>query len=69
MLIGDADHDAGIGDDFHRLRDTLHDNPDCHLEIGYSEALAHLVYAGADRPRKSCDSDCPKGLWENQDER
>jgi starch synthase len=48
VLIGDADHDAGIGDDFHRLRDTLHDNPDCHLEIGYSEALAHLVYAGAD---------------------
>ena len=26
----------------------LNDNPDCHLEIGYDEELAHLIYAGAD---------------------
>jgi len=24
------------------------DNPDCHLEIGFDEGLAHLIYAGAD---------------------
>jgi starch synthase len=48
VLIGDADHDGGIIDRFRRLKDTLNDNPDCHLEIGYREDLAHLVYAGAD---------------------
>jgi starch synthase len=48
VLIGYADHDDGIGDDFRRLQDSLNDNRDCHLEIGYREDLAHLVYAGAD---------------------
>jgi len=26
----------------------LHDSPDCHLEIGFNDDLAHLIYAGAD---------------------
>jgi starch synthase len=26
----------------------LNNSPDCHLEIGYHEELAHLIYAGAD---------------------
>ena len=26
----------------------LNDNPDGHLEIGFDEGLAHLIYAGAD---------------------
>ena len=29
-------------------KDYLNANSDCHLEIGYREELAHLVYAGAD---------------------
>ena len=26
----------------------MNESPDCHLEIGYDEELAHLIYAGAD---------------------
>jgi starch synthase len=44
VLIGDAHYHDGITDHFWHLKD----NPDCHLEIGYREDLAHLVYAGAD---------------------
>jgi glycogen synthase len=31
-------------------KDYLNANSDCHLEIGYREELAHLIYAGADLP-------------------
>ena len=48
VLLGDAFHDNGISSHFWHLKNHLNDNPDCHLEIGYSEELAHLVYAGAD---------------------
>src|SRR5215468_1214915 len=48
VLIGDANHHDGINAHFWHLKDYLGDNPDCHLEIGYCEDLAHLVYAGAD---------------------
>jgi starch synthase len=48
ILIGDAHYHDGITDHFGQLKDYLNDNPDCHLEIGYREDLAHLVYAGAD---------------------
>ena len=48
LLIGDANHHDGINAHFRHLRDYLNDNPDCHLEIGYREDLAHLIYAGAD---------------------
>ena len=26
----------------------MNDNADCHMEIGFNEQLAHLIYAGAD---------------------
>jgi starch synthase len=48
VLIGDAHHHDGISDHFWQLKHSLNDNPDCHLEIGYREDLAHLIYAGAD---------------------
>jgi starch synthase len=48
VLIGDAHHHDGINGHFWGLKDELNDNPDCHLEIGYREELAHLIYAGAD---------------------
>jgi starch synthase len=48
VLIGDANHHGGINAHFWHLKGHLGDNPDCHLEIGYREGLAHLVYAGAD---------------------
>ena len=48
ILLGDAHHHDSIGDHFRHLKNHLNDNPDCHLEIGYREDLAHLVYAGAD---------------------
>ncbi len=48
VLIGDANHHNGINGHFWHLKHYLNDNPDCHLEIGYQEELAHLVYAGAD---------------------
>jgi starch synthase len=48
VLLGDAVHENGISSHFRRLKHDLNDNPDCHLEVGYSEELAHLVYAGAD---------------------
>jgi starch synthase len=48
VLLGDANHHNGISSHFCHLKRYLNDNPDCHLEIGYQEELAHLVYAGAD---------------------
>lgn len=48
VLIGDAHYHDGINDHFRHLKHYLNDNPDCHLELGYQEELAHLVYAGAD---------------------
>lgn len=33
---------------FWNLKSRFNDNPDCHLEIGYNEELAHLIYAGSD---------------------
>lgn len=34
--------------DFWYLKQRLNNDPDCHLEIGYDENLAHQIYAGAD---------------------
>ena len=48
VLIGDAHYHDRIDSHFSHLKDHLNDNPDCHLEIGYREELAHLIYAGAD---------------------
>jgi len=33
---------------FELLKRLINDHPDCHLELGYDEELAHLIYAGAD---------------------
>lgn len=47
VLLGSSP-DPGINNHFWHLKHHLNDNPDCHLEIGYNEELAHLIYAGAD---------------------
>lgn len=47
VLLGSSP-EKGINDQFLHIKRQLNDNPDCHLEIGYNEELAHLVYAGAD---------------------
>jgi len=47
VLLG-ASPEKRINDEFWQIKHQLNDNPDCHLEIGYNEELAHLIYAGAD---------------------
>jgi starch synthase len=47
VLLGSSPH-GHINDAFWRLKAQFNDHPDCHLEIGYHEELAHLIYAGAD---------------------
>ncbi len=47
ILLGSSP-DKAINDDFWGLKRMLNDSPDCHLEIGFDEDLAHLIYAGAD---------------------
>jgi starch synthase len=47
VLLGSSP-DHAINNDFWGLKHMLNDSPDCHLEIGYDEDLAHLIYAGAD---------------------
>lgn len=47
VLLGSSpDHDVSAH--FRHLKHHLNDNPDCHLELGYDEDLAHMIYAGAD---------------------
>lgn len=48
VLLGDGSQANGITAHFWHLKRHLNDNPDCHIELAYSEELAHLVYAGAD---------------------
>ncbi|MBF0154789.1 MAG: glycogen synthase [Magnetococcales bacterium] len=47
VLLGSSP-ESGINDHFLHLKHYLNDNADCHLEIGFDEDLAHLIYAGAD---------------------
>ncbi|NEO31365.1 MAG: glycogen synthase GlgA [Symploca sp. SIO3C6] len=47
VLLGSAT-EAGINARFWHEKNFLNNNPDCHLEIGFNEELAHLIYAGAD---------------------
>ncbi len=47
VLLGSSP-DRGINEHFWRLKRMVNDSPDCHLELGYDEELAHLIYAGAD---------------------
>jgi starch synthase len=47
VLLGSATESA-INDWFWHEKQFLNDNPDVHLEIGFNEELAHLIYAGSD---------------------
>lgn len=47
VLLGSAMEEE-LNAAFWGLKHYLNDNPDCHLEIGYDEALSHQIYAGAD---------------------
>jgi starch synthase len=47
VLLGSSP-DASINHDFWQIKKELNENEDCHLEIGFNEELAHLIYAGAD---------------------
>jgi starch synthase len=47
VLLGSAT-ESGINSWFWHEKHFLNDNPDCHLELGFNEELAHLIYAGAD---------------------
>ncbi len=47
VMLGSATEQS-INDQFWREKLHLNDNPDAHLEIGYNEELAHLIYAAAD---------------------
>jgi starch synthase len=47
VLLGSATEGA-IDSWFRHEKYFLNDHPDVHLEIGFNEELAHLIYAGAD---------------------
>lgn len=47
VLLGTSP-DPRINAEFWHLKRQLNDHPDCHLELGYNEELAHLMYAGSD---------------------
>lgn len=47
VLLGTSP-EQGINEYFWHLKHLLNDNPDCHLELGFNEELAHLIYAGSD---------------------
>ncbi len=47
VLLGSGS-EHGINEDFWHLKHRLEASHDCHLEIGYDEDLAHLIYAGSD---------------------
>lgn len=47
VLLGSAT-DAKINSQFWHEKNFLNNNPDCHLELGFNEELAHLIYAGTD---------------------
>lgn len=47
VLLGSS-LQSDINSAFWNLKRRFNDHPDCHLEIGYNEELAHLIYAGSD---------------------
>jgi starch synthase len=47
VLLGSSP-EPSINAYFWHLKEEVNENPDCHLEIGFDEELAHLIYAGAD---------------------
>lgn len=47
ILLGSSP-DPSIDSYFWRLKGEINENPDSHIEIGFNEELAHLIYAGSD---------------------
>ncbi len=47
ILLGTSP-DLEISEYFWHLKYYLDQNPNCHIEIGFNEELAHLIYAGSD---------------------
>lgn len=47
VLLGSGSEN-GVDGEFWHLKRQLNDDPDCHLELRFSNELAHLIYAGAD---------------------
>lgn len=47
VLLGSSPEPA-INAYFWHLKNEINENPDCHLEIGFDEDLARLIYAGSD---------------------
>lgn len=47
VLLGSSP-ERDINGYFWELKRHLNDSPDCHIEVGFDEGLAHLIYAGAD---------------------
>jgi starch synthase len=47
VLLGSSP-ESGTNAEFWQIKHELDQSPDCHLEIGYNEELAHMIYAGAD---------------------
>ena len=47
VLLGSSP-DSDINNYFWELKRHLNDSPDCHIEVGFDEELAHLIYAGSD---------------------
>jgi starch synthase len=47
VLLGSPTESA-IGSWFWHEKQHLNDNPDVHIELGFNEELAHLIYAGSD---------------------
>ena len=47
VLLGSSP-ERDINGRFWELKRQLNDSPDCHIEVGFDEGLAHLIYAGAD---------------------
>ncbi|CCE25163.1 glycogen synthase GlgA [Methylotuvimicrobium alcaliphilum] len=47
VLLGSSP-ERDINSYFWELKRHLNDSPDCHIEVGFDEGLAHLIYAGAD---------------------
>ncbi len=48
FVLTGSSPDPAIRSQFGHLKHDLNESPDCHLEIVYDNALAHLIYAGAD---------------------
>lgn len=47
VLLGSASEDW-IDAMFREIKQETDGSPDCHIELGYDEAMAHQIYAGAD---------------------